>query len=886
MKSSKQIRQLWIDFFVSKGHLFLPSKSLIPQNDPSLLWVNSGVATLKDFFAGKKKPPAPRLVNAQKALRTNDIENVGITARHHTFFEMLGNFSIGDYFKDQALEWAHEFLTQVLKLDQNRLYITYFEEDQQVRNKWLSLGYHPTQLIPGSKALNFWDLGSGPCGPNTEIFYDRGPQFHPGGPELIANDLENDRFIEIWNIVFSELNNNGDGTYTELAQKNIDTGAGLERIVSILQNGPTNFDTDLFLPIIQTIEDLAGVRYDGNNYFQKDRAQDILNKHFKIIADHMRAVTNAIGDGEKPSNTQRGYIIRRLIRRAYYSGTQLGIRAKAFLYQLVPVVVQSLIFTIDVAQVQEIVRQEELAFAATIDQGQKLFNQALTQTTGREFDVQVAFRLYETFGFPIEMTHALLAEHGLELDLTKLQALKAAHIAKSRTLAPGATPTFARQLNALELVPQQVSQFIGYDQLVKHQARILFLLNETAELTTTAADQISYLILDQTPFYATSGGQLHDRGYLQQGPHKVEVLEVFKDKHHNHVHVVRGRLDRRLPVDCYVDEPTRWGLMRNHSATHLTFAALRHVYGRNIEQLGSDNNQHRLLFDFPLDHKPTAREIEQIEAFVCDVIRQNVPRKYIETTIAGAKQMNAIMTIAETEYLDANAIRIVEFPGITADLCGGTHIDYTGNLEAFKITNVESKGTGIFRIRAITSHAQVHQYLQHEHAKYQELYTNLAKKYHKLRTTKQTTQPHLTFTMPHGVALAAAVEMYKEWIAQLSAATRALLKCPDQIRPDHPAFTPITHQGYQFLVALDVDKNYFKTLAIQTREAHPDCVVVVATPYTNGQMALVISSKSVDVKSLLQLTFFNQLQLRGGGNQLIWQGVATRPLELTQWASD
>ena len=257
MKSSKEIRQAWIDYFVSKNHLFVESKSLIPYKDPSLLWINSGVATLKDYFSGKKKPPSKRIVNSQKAIRTNDIENVGITARHHTFFEMLGNFSIGDYFKNEAIEFADEVVTKIFNLEKDRIYITYFKEDLEVRDKWLSLGYKENHLIPGDKNTNFWDVGSGPCGPNTEIFYDRGPEYHLGGPELIANDIENDRYIEIWNIVFSQYNNLGDGQYVELAQKNIDTGAGLERIVSILQNGPTNFDTDLFLPIIKEIEKIV-----------------------------------------------------------------------------------------------------------------------------------------------------------------------------------------------------------------------------------------------------------------------------------------------------------------------------------------------------------------------------------------------------------------------------------------------------------------------------------------------------------------------------------------------------------------------------------------------------------------------------------------------------
>ena len=882
MKSSKEIRQMWIDFFVSKKHFFIESKSLIPYNDPSLLWINSGVATLKDFFSGKKKPPAPRLVNSQKAIRTNDIENVGITARHHTFFEMLGNFSIGDYFKNEAIEFGHEFVTQVLKLDQNRIYITYFEEDLLVRDKWLALGYKPEQLIAGSKDLNFWDVGSGPCGPNTEIFYDRGPKYHSGGPELIANDIENDRFIEIWNIVFSELNNNGDGTYTELAQKNIDTGAGLERIVSIMQDGPTNFDTDLFLPIIHKIEELSGSKYQIDNYFKNDPKQNMINKHFKIIADHMRAVTNAIGDGEKPSNTQRGYIIRRLIRRAYYSGTQLGIKQKSFLHLLVKIVKDSLIFDIDVDKVAKIIEQEELVFSTTIDQGKKILNQNLAQTKTKAFDVNVAFKLYETFGFPIEMTYDLLVEEGLTLDFEKLQALKDEHAQKSKSNQ--SVSNFAKQINSLELIKSQVSKFIGYEHLINENAKILFLLNEQEKIEQTGTDQIAYLILDQTPFYATSGGQLHDQGYLIQGDQKIELLDVFKDKHHNHIHVVKGKINAALPIKCYVDQEVRWGLMRNHSATHLTFAALRHVYGKEIEQLGSDNNQNRLLFDFPLDHKPTAQEIEQIENFVNNVIKQNVQRNYVETTIDQAKKMNAIMTIAEAEYFDSNYIRIVEFPGITADLCGGTHIDWTKNLEDFKITNVDSKGTGIFRIRAITSHKIVSQYYQDEMQKYKILYENLFKKYQELYETKLTNEQQFKLELSSDLEPKILLEKYKDAIDVIGIKTKALLKCPNKIN-EQINFVEINNNGNQFLIALNADKSYFKDLAIKTREANPDKIILVATKFENNKSALIISSKNQDVNQLIQLPLLAQFDLKGGGNQLIWQGVANQEITIEKLAN-
>lgn len=879
MKTSKEIRKMWIDFFVSKNHLYIESKSLIPFKDPSLLWINSGVATLKDYFSGKKIPPAKRLVNSQKAIRTNDIENVGITARHHTFFEMLGNFSIGDYFKEEAIEFAHEFITKILKLEQNKLYITYFNEDIEVKNKWLSLSYKENQLIPGSRELNFWDIGSGPCGPNTEIFYDRGNKYHKSGYELISKDIENDRFIEIWNIVFSEFNNNGDGTYSELIQKNIDTGAGLERIVSIMQDGPTNFDTDLFLPIIYKIENLTKQKYKIENYFQKDLKQTIINKHFKIIADHIRAITNAIGDGEKPSNTQRGYIIRRLIRRAYYSGSRLGIKDKAFLYKLVPIVVESLIFDVDIKKVSQIIKREELIFSTTIEQGKKILDKAMIDAyNSKKFDINIAFKLYETFGFPIEMTNDILNENNYFLDFNKLQELKEKHSEISKNKQK--IISFNKAINSLNVIKNTISEFIGYEHIEYKNSKIVYLLDNENEIEKTKNDQMSYLVLDKTPLYATSGGQLHDSGYMIQENNKIEVLDVFKDKFNNHVHIVKGIIDKTKPIDVFVDKTIRWGLMRNHSATHLTFAALRHVYGKEIDQLGSSNNQDRLTFDFHLEHKPKNNEIKQIENFVKEVINKNVKRNYIITDIENAKKMGAIMTIEESDYHDSNKVRIVEFPNVTSDLCGGTHIDFTKNIEAFKIISVESKGTGIYRIRAITSNKLVSNYLKHEFNKYKEIFDNSYKKYINLYKIKDTSLKQIkisTFNNTNDYEI--AIGKIKENITLVTNETKKLLKEKNKINEniDFQLFKILNK--LDCLIAENVDKLIFKNIAISTREKNPDKLIIVFTKFINKKSAIIITSKKINVLDIipqLMLTF----NLKGGGNNLIWQGVTTEKIRL------
>ena len=514
--NSKEIRSLWIDFWKNKGHEEVPSKSLIPVNDPSLLWINSGVATLKDFFSGKKIPQNPRLTNSQKSIRTNDIENVGVTARHHTLFEMLGNFSIGEYFKDEVLEWAYEFVFEVLEFPKDKVYITYFDEDTQTYDKWISLGIDPEHLIKGNRDTNFWDVGSGPCGPDTELFFDRGEKYDPEnvGIKLLKEDLENDRYIEFWNIVFSEFNNDGNGNYEELKQKNIDTGAGLERLNSIMNDAPTNFDTDSFLPLIRRIEEITGSKYVIENYFTREKEQEKINKHFRVIADHIRAVCQAIEDGAKPSNTQRGYIIRRLIRRAYRAGLMLGVKDETFLHTLVKTVAEVLdVYPIQIDKVAAIIKKEEVAFAKTIKQGEELLEKEIQNTKG-EFDFAVAFKLFETYGFPIEITEEILEERGIKLDTSKFAEFQEKHAEASRGSNVSAMES---QIQIIQDITSKQSEFIGYSEM-KSESKVVF--------QGTEGDRV-YLLLDKTPLYPTGGGQANDWGTIDS----QEVLDVFKDKY-------------------------------------------------------------------------------------------------------------------------------------------------------------------------------------------------------------------------------------------------------------------------------------------------------------------------------------------------------------------
>lgn len=865
MFSSKQIRQMWLDFFASKQHLVVESKSLIPQNDPSLLWINSGVATLKDYFSGKKVPPAKRITNSQKSIRTNDIENVGITARHHTFFEMLGNFSIGDYFKKEAIAFGYEFIFDVLKLSKDRIYITYFEEDLDTYNRWIELGISKDHLIKGTRDTNFWDVGQGPCGPDTEIFYDRGEKYDKRGIELLINDIENDRYIEIWNIVFSQFNNDGENNYTELATKNIDTGAGLERITSILQDAPTNFDTDLFLPIIRAVEKQTNHHYDINNYFTKEPKQAKINTWFKIIADHIRASVNAINDGVSPSNVGRGYIIRRLIRRSYRAGLSLGIAEKSFLYKLVSVVKDSLIYDIDVENVEKIIRDEEELFAKTIKEGEKLLEHELDKKG--YIDAKIAFKMFDTYGFPIELTDEILKEKNIKINLDEFYDYLKEHQERSRgNIEAG----MQKVINSLSLIEDKISDFIGYDFL-ESKSNILYLLDDKEAIEETKDnDSISYVILDKTPFYATSGGQNHDFGFMLQNGNKIEILDVFKDKYWNYVHVVKGIINKKDPVECFVDKDKRLNYARNHSSTHIMFHALRKTYVNDIiEQLGSNIHPEYFTFDFGLDHRPTKSEIRQIEHIMRDYIAMSAKRNYIITSVKKAQELGAYMTIEESEYHDANNVRVVEFENITKDLCGGTHVENSSVIENFKIVSVDSKGTGIYRLRVVTSEKLVNEYLYNEIIEQQKLLSSLIKNNKELKPDYD-----LTFDVD---------------IPELANEKEKMLdyyeKIENQVREDYKKFLKEKNNesveisnykselvnNIETFIIIEKDGNLLRKATIQLREAYQNALIVGLSETKDNNYFLIIASKKYD-SSVIFKNITNKLSGKGGGNKIVSQG--------------
>ncbi len=698
--TSAQVRQMYLDFFKSKGHMIEPSASLVPVNDPSLLWINSGVATMKKYFDGSVTPENPRIANAQKSIRTNDIENVGKTARHHTMFEMLGNFSIGDYFKKEAIEWAWEFLTspEWIGFDPEKLYVTVYPEDAEAKRIWLEeIGLPADHVV--EVADNFWDLGVGPSGPDSEIFYDRGesfndlaeddPENYPGG--------ENERYLEIWNLVFSEFNHKPDNTYEPLPHQNIDTGMGLERMVSIIQDAPTNFETDLFLPIIAKVEELSGKKYGS------DKLMDV---SFKVIADHIRSLAFAIGDGALPSNEGRGYVLRRLLRRAVMHGKKLGVN-EAFLYKLVPIVGEVMVsYYPEVLQqkdfIQKVVRNEEERFHETINEGLTMLNDVLADLKAKNetiLDGKVIFKLYDTFGFPVELTEEVAEDEGLKVDHEGFEVEMQAQ--KERARAARSTETSMGVQTALLGDIKVQSEFVGYDHL-EVESQLLTILQDDA-VVDAASGGAAQLIFAQTPFYAEMGGQVADHGIVgdKDGNVVAKVVDVQKAPNGQPLHKVE-LLQAVKEGESYflqVNAAMRNKILKNHTATHLLHKALKEVLGEHANQAGSLVAPKHLRFDFSHFGQVTAAELKEMEKIVNRKIWEAIPVVTIETDIDTAKNMGAMALFGEKYGHD---VRVVNIGDWSIELCGGTHVSNTEDIGLFKIVSESGIGAGVRRIEALT----------------------------------------------------------------------------------------------------------------------------------------------------------------------------------------
>ncbi len=700
--SSVEVRQMYLDFFKSKGHKIEPSASLVPVEDPTLLWINSGVATLKKYFDGSVIPENPRITNAQKSIRTNDIENVGKTARHHTMFEMLGNFSIGDYFKKEAILWAWELLTseEWYGLDKSKLYVTVYPEDTEARRIWHEEVGLPQESIIDIKD-NFWDIGAGPCGPDSEIFYDRGEEFndvaqddpenYPGG--------ENERYLEIWNLVFSEFNHTENHEYVPLPQKNIDTGMGLERMVSIFQNAPTNFETDLFLPIIHATEEMSN---------QKKYDDDLVTKtSFKVIADHVRAVSFAIGDGALPSNEGRGYVLRRLLRRAVMHGKKLGID-KAFLYELVPVVgsiMESYYPEVLEKQdfIQKIIKTEEERFHETINDGLQIITDLIISLKKEGKDTlegKDIFKLYDTYGFPVELTEEMAEEEDLKVDHDGFEVEMTAQ--RDRARAARSTESSMNVQSPVLSEIKSKSEFIGYDKTTA-EATLLNIIQKEA-LTESTSQNEAQLVFDVTPFYAEMGGQVADKGVVKTLDGKIvaNVMEVKRAPNGQPLHFVEveGEIISGQRYQLEVDVVMREKIIKNHTVTHLLHRALKDILGEHANQAGSLVAPGYLRFDFTHFEQVTADELSRMERIVNEKIWESLPVETIETDIETAKEMGAMALFGE-KY--GNDVRVVNIGGYSIELCGGVHVRNTSDIGIFKITSESGIGAGVRRIEAVTS---------------------------------------------------------------------------------------------------------------------------------------------------------------------------------------
>ncbi|WP_434704902.1 alanine--tRNA ligase [Bacillus atrophaeus] len=697
--TSAEVRQMFLNFFKEKGHAVEPSASLVPHEDPSLLWINSGVATLKKYFDGRVVPENPRIVNAQKSIRTNDIENVGKTARHHTFFEMLGNFSIGDYFKEEAITWAWEFLTSEkwIGFDEELLSVTVHPEDDEAYELWAQKIGVPEERIIRLEG-NFWDIGEGPSGPNTEIFYDRGEAYgnDPADSELYPGG-ENDRYLEVWNLVFSEFNHNPDGTYTPLPKKNIDTGMGLERMVSVIQNVPTNFDTDLFMPIIKATETISSEAYGQD---------DVKNTAFKVIADHIRTVAFAVSDGALPSNEGRGYVLRRLLRRAVRYAKTININ-RPFMYDLVPVVAEIMVdFYPEVKEKEEfiakVIKTEEERFHETLNEGLAILSEMIKKEKDKGSSLisgTDVFKLYDTYGFPVELTEEYAEDEQMKVDHKGFEEEMEKQRARARN-ARQDVGSMQVQGGALRDVTVE-STFVGYTN-TKSDSSVVELLQDGELIEEAHEGETIQILLNETPFYAESGGQIGDKGYLRSAQAVVRITDVQKAPNGQNVHeglVESGTLQKGMHVTAEVEDHMRSGVIKNHTATHLLHQALKDVLGTHVNQAGSLVTENRLRFDFSHFGQVTKEELERIEVIVNEKIWESIPVSIDLKPINEAKEMGAMALFGE-KYGDI--VRVVQVGGYSLELCGGCHVKNTAEIGLFKIVSESGIGAGTRRIEAVT----------------------------------------------------------------------------------------------------------------------------------------------------------------------------------------
>jgi len=832
LKSGHALREAFLDYFAERGHQRVESASLVPVNDPTLLFTNAGMVPFKELFLGNEKRDYHRATSSQRCVRAggkhNDLENVGYTARHHTFFEMLGNFSFGDYFKPDAIRFAWEFLTEVIGLPAEKLWITVFEDDDEAAQIWLEdIGVDPARLSRIGAKDNFWSMGdTGPCGPCSEIFYDHGDKI-PGGPPGTPEE-DGDRYIEIWNLVFMQYDRQPDGSLVPLPKPSVDTGMGLERLAAILQGVHDNFDTDLFVPLINATAAILDVPADGS-------------RSLRVIADHIRSCSFLLIDGVIPSNEGRGYVLRRIIRRAVRHGSRLGANG-SFFYRLVKPLAAVLgdaypALVEQQSRIEEQLKLEEERFALTLELGLQILEREIAELDGNTLPGVLLFKLYDTYGFPVDLTADIARERGLEIDMAGFETEMAQQ--RERARAAGGFSAEAKVNVGTDLI----SEFTGYDQ-VSDSGKVIALYREGEPVESVAAGEQALIILDRSPFYAESGGQVGDQGELASDDARFQVNDTQKYANSiGHTGVVTsGEICLDTALQAKVDSQRRGATAANHSATHLLHAALRSVLGEHIGQKGSLVDAERLRFDFSHDQPVSATELRTIETLVNEQIRHNTTVTTEDMAIDAARQRGAMALFGE-KY--GERVRVVGMDDFSVELCGGTHADHAGDIGYFKITGETGIAAGVRRIEAIAGGAAVQWAANQE-----EMVTELAGK------------------------LQAGNEQLLEKVDGLLAQNRELSRELEKLKSEHAASASadlheqaITVKGVKVLAALlEQEPKTLRETADRLKDKLGSCVILLATVNDNKvNLVAGVSKDLVDRLSAGELVNLAAQKVGGKG---------------------
>lgn len=887
--TGNEIIRTYIEFFKERGHTEVESASLIPHDDPSILWINAGVTPLKKYFDGTAIPQNRRMTSCQKCIRTGDIESVGKTARHHTFFQMLGNFSVGDYFKEEALTWAMELLTnpKYFGFDVKKLYVTIYPNDVDAYNLWVKLGMPKDHIIKLEN--NFWEIGEGPSGPDSEIFYDRGTKYDPNkqGIKLLEQEIENDRYIEIWNNVFSQFNAK-EGVprdkYEELPSKNIDTGMGVERMACILQNTETNYETDLFMPIMKGIEELAQIPYLGQ-------------MEFKVIADHVRTLTFALSDGASFENYGRGYVLRRLLRRASRMGRKLNIN-HTFMAELVDIVVDKYrdIYP-DLEQnrnmVKKLIIKEEELFQKTLLQGEKILEDIFNNSKNNMIGGEDAFKLYDTYGYPIELTEECANERGFIVDNEGFK--KYMDVQKEQARRNRKVDSSMNVQNELLLNYTTPSNFIGYEKLgSKTKIQAIIKNDKFVEKCNTEC----YIFIEDNPFYAEMGGQVSDKGYLKNDNCKLEVLDVIKCPNKQHlikVKVLEGIINKGDEILTHVDKDARLATARNHSATHLLQKTLQEVLGSSVHQAGSRVDENNFRFDFSYRGKLSDQIIVEIEKKTQERINKNIETKIEIMDIEDAKKKGA-MALFEDKY--DKTVRVVTI-GDSIELCGGTHVSNTSEIGAFAILKIENKGSDTYRVEGATNNKiekQIYEVIKPYHEEITKL-LNKAKELVKL-AKKEKVEAYFDFDIEYQLLDSYAdVVYYKEQLERLKITVKKLEKSINEEMTNKSLnnvdeFINVKEEINDMNVIVATTKNYdvpvLKQLVDNLTNTLSNSFVLLAN--INKGSVNIICKTNIDNEKLhcgnIVKDICTKCEGNGGGNRLFAQGGGSNAENLTTYLKE